>query len=156
MLVLCCIEAKFCKKICVGKLLRRSTKCTPLHRSLITFFSLKVADNSNYFAYFSQKFANFVRILINFFGIFQKCSIYKFLKIAGKKYGEIFESSKKFESSRGKSLDFEFNSNPYLQPRYRCRGAAETSRANQKRRSNLWTRKPSRRRFSTRPRCSDR
>ena len=30
-LVLSCIEAKFCKKICVGKLLPRSTKCTPLH-----------------------------------------------------------------------------------------------------------------------------
>ena len=27
-----CIEAKFCKKICVGKLSPRSTKCTPLHR----------------------------------------------------------------------------------------------------------------------------
>ena len=28
-----CIEAKFCKKICVGKLSPRSTQCTPLHRS---------------------------------------------------------------------------------------------------------------------------
>ena len=32
-LVLGCIEVKVCKKICVGKLLPRSTKCTPLHRS---------------------------------------------------------------------------------------------------------------------------
>ena len=32
-LVLGCIEAKFCKQICVGKLSPRSTKCTPLHRS---------------------------------------------------------------------------------------------------------------------------
>ena len=31
-LVLCCIEAKFCKKIFVGKLSPRSTECTPLHR----------------------------------------------------------------------------------------------------------------------------
>ena len=29
-----CIEAKFCKQICVGKLSPRSTNCTPLHRSL--------------------------------------------------------------------------------------------------------------------------
>ena len=27
-----CIEAKFCNKICVGKLSPRSTQCTPLHR----------------------------------------------------------------------------------------------------------------------------
>ena len=32
MLVIGCIEAKFCKKICVGKLSPRSTQCTPLHR----------------------------------------------------------------------------------------------------------------------------
>ena len=31
-LVLGCIEAKFCKKICVGKLSPRSTQCTPWHR----------------------------------------------------------------------------------------------------------------------------
>ena len=31
-LVLGCIEAKFCNKICVGIFLPRSTKCTPLHR----------------------------------------------------------------------------------------------------------------------------
>ena len=31
-LVLCCIDANFCKKIFVGKLLTRSTQCTPLHR----------------------------------------------------------------------------------------------------------------------------
>ena len=31
-LVLGCIEAKFCKKILVGKLSPRSTQCTPLHR----------------------------------------------------------------------------------------------------------------------------
>ena len=30
-LVLGCIEANFCKKICVGKLSPRSTQCTPLH-----------------------------------------------------------------------------------------------------------------------------
>ena len=34
-LVLGCIEAKFCKKICVGKLSPRSTQCTPLHSSVI-------------------------------------------------------------------------------------------------------------------------
>ena len=31
-LVLSCIEAKFCKKICVGKLSPKSTQCTPSHR----------------------------------------------------------------------------------------------------------------------------
>ena len=31
-LVLGCIEAKICNKICVGKLSPRSTQCTPLHR----------------------------------------------------------------------------------------------------------------------------
>ena len=43
-LVLCCIEAKFRKKICVGKLSPRSTQCTPLHRSLISIFSLKFVE----------------------------------------------------------------------------------------------------------------
>ena len=37
-LVLSCIEAKFRKKICVGKLSPRSTQCTPLHGSAISFF----------------------------------------------------------------------------------------------------------------------
>ena len=32
--VLGCIEAKFCKKICVWKLSPRSTQCTPLHSAL--------------------------------------------------------------------------------------------------------------------------
>ena len=38
-LVLGCIEAKFCKKILVGKLSPRSTQCTPLH-SLDSFAQL--------------------------------------------------------------------------------------------------------------------
>ena len=42
-LVLGRIEAKFCKWILVGKLSPRSTQCTPLHRSLISIFSLKIA-----------------------------------------------------------------------------------------------------------------
>ena len=37
-LVLGCIETKFCKKILVGKLSPRSSQCTPLHCSKITFF----------------------------------------------------------------------------------------------------------------------
>ena len=36
--VLGCIEANFCKKICVWKLSPRSTQCTPLHSSAISFF----------------------------------------------------------------------------------------------------------------------
>ena len=44
-LVLSCIEAKFCKKICIGKLSPRSTQCTPLHRPLISIFSSKIAKN---------------------------------------------------------------------------------------------------------------
>jgi hypothetical protein len=60
-IVLGCIEAKFCKKILVGKLSPRSTQCTPLHRfgnesqkprkpwgeknrSPISIFSLKIAE----------------------------------------------------------------------------------------------------------------
>ena len=38
-LVLGCIKAKFCKKLCVWKLSPRSRQCTPLHSSKITFFS---------------------------------------------------------------------------------------------------------------------
>ena len=44
-LVLGCIEAKFCKKICVGKLSPRSTQCTPLHRSAISIFCQEFAKN---------------------------------------------------------------------------------------------------------------
>ena len=40
-LVLGCIEAKFCEKICVGKLSPRSTQCTPLHSSAISIFLSK-------------------------------------------------------------------------------------------------------------------
>ena len=43
-LVLCCIKIKFCNKIFVGKLSPRSTQCTPLHRSLISKFSLKFSS----------------------------------------------------------------------------------------------------------------
>ena len=42
-LVLGCIEAKFCNKICVGKLSPRSTQCTPLHRSQCSKFCSKIA-----------------------------------------------------------------------------------------------------------------
>ena len=38
-LVLGCIEAKFCKKICVWKLSPRATQCTPLHSSAISILS---------------------------------------------------------------------------------------------------------------------
>ena len=54
-LVLGCIEAKFCNKICVGKLSPRSTQCTPLHSSVISFFC-------QHFAKFLQDFANFYKI----------------------------------------------------------------------------------------------
>ena len=43
-LVLGCIDADFCKQIRVGKLSPRSTQCTPLHRSLISIFSSKIAN----------------------------------------------------------------------------------------------------------------
>ena len=43
-LVLGCIDADFCKYILVGKLSPRSTQCTPLHRSLISIFSSKIAN----------------------------------------------------------------------------------------------------------------
>ena len=38
-LIIGCIEANFCKKICVGKLSPRSTQCTPLHSSAISIFT---------------------------------------------------------------------------------------------------------------------
>ena len=41
--MLLCIEAKFCNKICVGKLSPKSTQCTPLHRSLSSKLCLKIA-----------------------------------------------------------------------------------------------------------------
>ena len=63
-LVLSCIEAKFCKKICVGKLSPRSTQCTPLHLSLISIFSLKIAE---LFADFLQNAEKIARILLNFY-----------------------------------------------------------------------------------------
>ena len=62
-LVLGCIKATFCKKILVGKLSQKSTQCTPLHRSLISIVSLKIADN---FADFVQIVAEFARILMIF------------------------------------------------------------------------------------------
>ena len=68
-LVLCSIEAKFCNKMCVGKLSPRSTQCTPLHRSLISIFSLKIGDFLLFFANFCkivQTFAKFAEFLLNF------------------------------------------------------------------------------------------
>ena len=56
--MLLCIEAKFCNKICVVKLSPRSTRCTPLHRSLISKFSSKFA----FFGNICQIFADFVGV----------------------------------------------------------------------------------------------
>ena len=62
-LVLGCIEAKFCKKICVGKGKKRKKKessrrdrrerCTPLHRSQCSKFCSKIAE---IFAKFTPNF----------------------------------------------------------------------------------------------------
>ena len=75
MLVIGCIKAKFCKRICVGKLSPRSTQCTHLHRSLISKFSLEIAE---FFAVFPKKFANFAGILPifdqNLSGFFQNAA----------------------------------------------------------------------------------
>ena len=54
-LVLGCIDADFCKQILVGKPSPRSTQCIPLHRSLISIFSSKIAKNK--FAKKSQIFS---------------------------------------------------------------------------------------------------
>ena len=51
-LVLGCIEANFCKKICVGKLSPRSTQRTPLHSSVISLLYQN-------FAQFRKKSSNF-------------------------------------------------------------------------------------------------
>ena len=53
-LVLFCIDAKFCKKICVWKLSPRSTQCTPLHISAISIFCKKLPKNSLNFAKFGN------------------------------------------------------------------------------------------------------
>ena len=45
-LVIGCIETNVCTKICVGKLSPRTTLCSPLHRSLISKFSLEIAERS--------------------------------------------------------------------------------------------------------------
>ena len=55
-LVLGCIEAKFCKKICVWKLSPRSTQCTPLHRSFKKFHVL--LWKFSFFADFSKNRVN--------------------------------------------------------------------------------------------------
>ena len=61
-LVIGCIEAKFCNKICVGKLSTRSTQCTPLHRSQSSFYKLKIAEN---FANFAEILPKFSQISLN-------------------------------------------------------------------------------------------
>ena len=58
-LVLGCIKAKFCKKICVGKLSPRSTQCTPLHSSAISFLN-------DFLAKFCQNLQNSATVLKNF------------------------------------------------------------------------------------------
>ena len=62
-LVLGCIEAKFCKKICVGKLSPRSTQCTPLHRSQSSKFCLKIAE---FFAKILLDFVKFMQSSLEF------------------------------------------------------------------------------------------
>ena len=58
-LVLGCIEAKFCNKICVGKLSPRPTQCTPVHRSQNTTFCSKIAENfANILPNFAQSVNN--------------------------------------------------------------------------------------------------
>ena len=57
--VLGCIEAKFCKKICVGKLSPRSTQCTPLHSSVISIFCQHFAKFWQYFQRFLNKNLSF-------------------------------------------------------------------------------------------------
>ena len=73
-LVLGCIEAKFCKKICVWKLSPRSTQCTPLHSSAISIFCQNFAKSfaefckSRQLAKNSKKSQFFEKILSNFLG----------------------------------------------------------------------------------------
>ena len=68
-LLLGCIETKFCKQILVGKLSPRSTQCTPLHRSLISKFSLKIAD---FFCCFFPKISQMLPGFCLFFAKFNK------------------------------------------------------------------------------------
>ena len=67
-----CIEAKFCKQICVGKLSPRSTQCNPLHRSrsrgirlgsLISIFSSKIAKT---FSRLNKWISDFFNFLVEF------------------------------------------------------------------------------------------
>ena len=61
-----CIEAKFCNKICVGKLSPRSTQCTPLHSSVISFFLSKCLPNFCKISKISEIFRKFGKILAIF------------------------------------------------------------------------------------------
>ena len=45
-LVIGCIETNICTEICVGKLPPTTTVCSPLHRSIISKFSLEIAERS--------------------------------------------------------------------------------------------------------------
>ena len=68
-LVLGCIEAKVCKKICVGigKLSPRSTQCTPLHRSQCSKFSSKIAEIfANFFTKCCQISYEFAKFSLDF------------------------------------------------------------------------------------------
>ena len=56
------LEGSFERLYRSGKLSPRSTQCTPLHRSLISKFPLKIAE---FFAFF-PKFRKFGQILLNF------------------------------------------------------------------------------------------
>ena len=64
--VLFCIDAKFCKKICVGKFSPRSTQCTPSHRSSLTQNLSQTSEKrkmlSNAYLLFSISLQKFVLI----------------------------------------------------------------------------------------------
>jgi len=86
-----------------------------LHRSLIAKFSLKNAENFAVFLQIFAKFAKFAEFLLNFGQILAKffrdfSKMQHFLKIGGKRYGEVrnFKKVRKFASSNLKFRSSKF------------------------------------------------
>jgi hypothetical protein len=87
-----------------------------LHRSLIAKFSLKIAENfAVFFCKFLQILSNFAEFVLNFGQILAKffrdfSKMQHFLKIGGKRYGEVrnFKKVRKFASSNLKFRSSKF------------------------------------------------
>ena len=75
-LVLGCIAAKFCKKICVWKLSPRSTQCSPLHSSVISIFCQFFVKNLLKRLLTFARFSKIRKFLKNFAIFWQKYRVF--------------------------------------------------------------------------------